>query len=235
MQIKAVLFDLDGTLLPMDQDKFVECYFGLLAQKLAPHGYDPKLLIRAIGMGIHAMVQNDGSKRNDAAFWDAFAQIFGEKSREDMPIFEAFYRNDFVGAKVSCGYDPQAAQTVKAIKEKGFRVALATNPLFPELATRQRIQWAGLQPEDFEFVTTYENASFCKPNTAYYEMVAAQLGLKPEECLMVGNDVREDMIARSIGMQVFLLPACLINKDNEDIAKYPRGGFDDLLRYIETL
>ncbi|MBQ8143906.1 MAG: HAD family hydrolase, partial [Butyricicoccus sp.] len=72
MQIKAVLFDLDGTLLPMDQDKFVEVYFGLLAKRLAPHGYEPKALIHAIGMGIRAMVQNDGSKRNEEAFWDAF-------------------------------------------------------------------------------------------------------------------------------------------------------------------
>ena len=40
--IKTVLFDLDGTLLPMDQDNFVKAYFKNLAIKLAPHGYDPQ-------------------------------------------------------------------------------------------------------------------------------------------------------------------------------------------------
>jgi FMN phosphatase YigB (HAD superfamily) len=235
MQIKMVLFDLDGTLLPMDQDKFVEVYFGLLAQKLAPHGYEPKKLIGAIGAGIGAMVKNDGSRTNEEAFWDAFCEIFGDKARDDLPIFEAFYQNDFVGAKSVCGFDSQAVQTVRAIKERGFRVALATNPLFPAAATQQRIRWAGLEPSEFELVTTYEDSRTCKPNPDYYREVAVRLGVQPEECLMVGNDVGEDMIARSIGMQVFLLPACLINKGNADLAQFPHGGFDDLLRFIDGL
>ena len=235
MQIKMVLFDLDGTLLPMDQDKFVEVYFGLLAQKLAPRGYEPKKLIGAIDAGIGAMIKNDGSRTNEKAFWDAFCEIFGDKARDDLPIFEAFYQNDFVGAKSVCGFDAQAAQTVHAIKARGFRVALATNPLFPAAATQQRIRWAGLEPSDFELVTTYEDSRTCKPNPDYYREVAARLGVQPEECLMVGNDVGEDMIARSIGMQVFLLPACLINKGNADLAQFPHGGFDDLLRFIDGL
>ena len=235
MQIKMVLFDLDGTLLPMDQDKFVETYFGLLAKKLAPHGYETKALLRGIGTGIRAMVCNDGSKTNEEAFWDAFCGLFGDKARADLPLFEAFYQNDFVGAKSVCGFDPQAAETVRAIKARGFRVALATNPLFPAAATHQRIRWAGLEPEDFELVTTYEDSKTCKPNPDYYREVAARLGVQPEECLMVGNDVGEDMIARSIGMQVFLLPACLINRGNEDISRYPHGGFGELLQFIEKM
>ena len=235
MQIKMVLFDLDGTLLPMDQDKFVEVYFGLLAQKLAAHGYEPKKLIGAIGAGVGAMVKNDGEKTNEEAFWTAFCNIFGEKAREDLPIFEEFYRNDFVGAKAVCGFDPQAAQTVRAVKERGFRIALATNPLFPAIATQQRIGWVGLEPEDFELITTYEDSKTCKPNPDYYREVIARLGVRPEECLMVGNDVAEDMVARSIGMQVFLVTNCLINKGNEDLAQYPHGGFDDLLRFIDQM
>ncbi len=50
---------------------------------------------------------------------------------------------------------------------------------------------------------------------------------------MVGNDVQEDMVARTVGMQVFLLPEYLINSDNEDITKYPHGGFAELLEYID--
>ena len=42
MSIKMILFDLDGTLLPMDQNHFVKTYFGALAKKLAPLGYDPE-------------------------------------------------------------------------------------------------------------------------------------------------------------------------------------------------
>ena len=74
--ITTVLFDLDGTLLPMDQDTFTHGYFKLLAAKLAPHGYEPKQLVEAIWTGTEAMVRNDGSRTNEAAFWNKFASIY---------------------------------------------------------------------------------------------------------------------------------------------------------------
>ena len=121
------------------------------------------------------------------------------------------------------------------IKERGLRVALATNPIFPAVATESRIHWAGLEPEDFELYTTYENARYCKPNLSYYRDIAEQLGLAPEECLMVGNDVTEDMAAQALGMQVFLLTDCLINAGQKDISVYPSGGFPELQALIRTL
>jgi FMN phosphatase YigB (HAD superfamily) len=117
----------------------------------------------------------------------------------------------------------------------GYEVALATNPIFPSIATRKRISWTGLDYNDFKLVTTYENSSFCKPNLKYYEEILSKLGYQANECLMVGNDVAEDMIASKLGMKVFLLPKCLINKNNEDINKYPHGDFNDLIRFIKSL
>lgn len=233
--MKAILFDLDGTLLPMDQDLFVKTYFKLLAVKLAPYGYDPKQLIDAIWGGTAAMVKNNGSCSNEDAFWTFFTGIFGKQALEHLPVFEDFYANEFQGAQAVCSQIPQAAEAINLVKEKGFRVALATNPIFPAIATRSRIRWAGLTPEDFELYTTYENSRFCKPNPAYYQDILAQMDLRPEECLMVGNDVTEDMIARKLGMQVFLLTDCMINKNNEDISAYPHGGFPELLEYIRSL
>lgn len=233
--MKAILFDLDGTLLPMDQDLFVKTYFKLLAVKLAPYGYDPKQLIDAIWGGTAAMVKNNGSCSNEDAFWTFFTGIFGKQALEHLPVFEDFYANEFQGAQAVCSQIPQAAEAINLVKEKGFRVALATNPIFPAIATRSRIRWAGLTPEDFELYTTYENSRFCKPNPAYYQDILAQMDLRPEECLMVGNDVTEDMIARKLGMQVFLLTDCMINKNNEDISAYPHGGFPELLEYISSL
>ena len=233
--MKAILFDLDGTMLPMDQDLFVKTYFKLLAVKLAPYGYDPKQLIDAIWGGTAAMVKNNGSCSNEDAFWTFFTGIFGKQALEHLPVFEDFYANEFQGAQAVCSQIPQAAEAINLVKEKGFRVALATNPIFPAIATRSRIRWAGLTPEDFELYTTYENSRFCKPNPAYYQDILAQMDLRPEECLMVGNDVTEDMIAQKLGMQVFLLTDCMINKNNEDISAYPHGGFPELLEYISSL
>lgn len=235
MPITTVLFDLDGTLLPMDQEIFVKTYFGLLAKKLAPHGYEPEALINAVWAGTRAMVKNTGAQTNEAVFWDDFAGRFGEKSRADEPLFDAFYRTEFAKVQAVCGHNPKAAEAVAAIKRMGFRTALATNPIFPAIATEQRIRWAGLEPEDFELYTTYENASHCKPNPDYYRDIVRALDVQPEECLMVGNDVVEDMVAETIGMRVFLLTDCAINKNEADISAYPHGDFAELLRFVEKL
>ncbi len=235
MSITTILFDLDGTLLPMDQDEFVKGYFGLLAKKLAPHGYDPNQLVKSIWDATSKMITNDGSRTNEAAFWARFSELYGEKVKEELHLFEDFYIEDFKNAKVFCRIEPKAAELVRWAKSEGFRVALATNPIFPEIATRQRIQWTGLEPEEFELYTTYENSSYSKPNPDYFREVTARLGVQPSECLMVGNDATEDMVAAKLGMKVFLLTDHLINKNEEDITGYPSGSFDDLKQYIESL
>ena len=230
--LKAVLFDLDGTLLPMDQDVFTKGYFKLLARKVAPLGYEPEALISAVWYGTAAMVKNDGSRPNEAAFWQDFSAVYGEKALRDRPVFEDFYARDFQQAQSFCGFTPDAARVVRMLKDAGIRVALATNPLFPAVATETRIRWAGLEPADFELFTTYENIGFCKPNLDYYREILHRMALPPEDCLMVGNDVGEDMVAEQLGMRVFLLTDCMINKDNADINAWPHGGFAALTEYL---
>lgn len=233
--IKAILFDLDGTLLPMDQDHFIKTYLGYLAQWMEPKGYEPRAFLKAIWDGTAAMITNDGSRTNEETFWDVFAARFGEASRKEDPVLEEFYRTDFRKAKAVCGYAPMAAEVVQLVKEKGLLPVLATNPLFPPIATHQRIRWAGLTPEDFSLVTTYQNASHCKPNPAYYQEILETLDLKPEQCLMVGNDTSDDMVAEKLGMQVFLLTDCLINAKELDITQWPNGTFEDLYGFIEKI
>lgn len=234
-KLTTVLFDLDGTLLPMDQDLFTKYYFGLLAKRLAPLGYEKESLIGAIWKGTAAMVRNDGSKTNEQAFWDTFTKITRENARDDEPVFEDFYRNDFQLARDSCGFNPDAKKTVDGIKAMGLRVSLATNPIFPSIATESRIRWAGLEPEDFENYTTYENSRFCKPNPKYFDEVCRTIGADPAECLMVGNDMDEDTPAATLGMRVFILTDCLINKSGKPIDDLPHGGFSELLDYIKTI
>ena len=235
MAIKAVLFDLDGTLVPMDQDVFVGDYFKRISTRLAPYGYEPKELVQTIWKGTYAMIKNNSDKTNEEVFWNYIVSVYGDKILADKPNFDMFYEDEFDQIKAVCGYTPKAAKTVLGLKEMGYRVALATNPIFPERATRWRITWAGLDPDDFEYYTTYENINCCKPNPAYYIECAARIGCAPQECLMVGNDVSDDMPAASVGMKVFLLTDCLINKDEEDINKYPNGSFDELMEYVKTL
>ena len=235
MRITTILFDLDGTLLPMDQDVFINAYFGGLVKKLTPHGYGKDELVNAIWSGTKAMIKNTGEILNEEAFWNEFCRIVGNKLKDDIELFDDFYANDFCRVKDACGYDPRAKETIRSIKALGFRVALATNPLFPSTATEQRIAWAGLSHSEFEHFTTYENSHYCKPNLNYYKEVMEKLGVCAEECLMVGNDVDEDMIAETLGARVFLLTDCLINKSNKDISVYPHGSFNELLDYVKQL
>lgn len=233
--LTTVFFDLDGTLLPMDQEVFLEAYMGGLAAKMVPYGYEPKLLIKSIWKGTGAMVMNDGHARNDEVFWNTFSAIYGKDTRVDEPVFEEFYRVEFQQVAGACGFDTRAAQTVRTLKEMGLKVVLATNPLFPSIATRSRAKWAGLDPDDFDLITTYENSFHCKPNPDYYREILDRLHLRPEECLMVGNDAAEDMVAQVLAMKVFLLTDCLINKENRDITQYPHGSFPALMDYIRSL
>ena len=235
IMITTVFFDLDGTLLPMDQDRFLNAYLTGLAKKMAPYGYDPQLLIKSIWKGTGAMVMNDGSRGNDEAFWDTFSAVFGRNTRDDETVFVDFYEHEFQEVAKVCGFDARSAQIIDELRNMEKTVVLATNPLFPAIATHSRAKWAGLNPEDFTYITTYENSCHCKPNPDYYREILDKLKLQPEECLMVGNDADEDMVAAQLGMDVFLLTDCLINKGNHDISQYPNGSFPELLAYIRSL
>lgn len=236
--IKNVLFDLDGTLLPMDMEEFTNGYFVFLVKKAMEYSkrYEKDALIKAVWGGVKAMVLNSGEMTNEQAFWKYFGSVYGEDAIEDKPLFDEFYANEFEQAKQFCGKNEDARKAVDEIKEKGFRVVLATNPVFPEVATRKRAIWAGFNVDEFEAYTTYENSHFCKPNPKYYEELLGRLDMKASECLMVGNDVDEDMEAGlKAGMQVFLITDCMINKSKVDINKYPHGSFNDLKEYISAI
>ncbi|MBQ9802816.1 MAG: HAD family hydrolase [Clostridia bacterium] len=236
MAIKAVLFDLDGTLLPMDQNMFLKTYFGLLTEKMVKSGYEAGTFMKALLAGTDAMVKNDGSKTNEALFWEVFGSFYTPKTLPPIGLFDAFYAEDFPRTRAVCGEDARPRAIVDAVKAKGLDCVLATAPAFPAVATETRMGYVGLTPADFNLYTTYENSTYCKPSVGYYREVLEKIGLAPAECLMVGNDVTDDMEpATEAGMSVFLLTEYLINKNGADISRYPHGGYDELLAFVRAL
>ena len=232
---QAILFDMDGTLLPMDYDTFVKAYFGALCKRFAPEGFEPGQLVDVIWKGTKAMVMNDGTCSNAQRFWDVFASVYGEDSRALIPHFDEFYNNGFLAAKATTQCNPLAAQCIAALKEKGYPLVLATNPIFPMVAQHQRLSWAGLAPEDFIHITAYDNSTHCKPNPAYYQDICEKLDLDPARCLMVGNDYREDGAAAKLGMDLFLLTDCLIAPEDADLSAFRHGSMEDLLTFLREL
>ncbi|MDF2483834.1 MAG: hypothetical protein K0R46_2 [Herbinix sp.] len=234
--MNTCIFDLDGTLLPMpDQELFLDSYFKALATKFAPYGYDPKELTKAVWVGTKAMIENDGTMTNEERFWIVFCSVMGEKAKELEPLFDEFYRNEFHQAKSTTLTHPHAKECIRILKKKGYTLALATNPLFPPVATHTRLNWAGLDPEDFDLITTYNNSTYCKPKMDYYLEVLKNLGKEAQECIMIGNDVKEDMCAANLGMDTYLLKDCLICPEDLDSSIYQQGNFDELLTFVNNL
>lgn len=231
-KITTVLFDLDGTLLPMDLNEFTGAYFKLLAKKAAEHGFtDSEKLVAAVWKGTKAMVKNDGSRKNCDRFWQVFGEEMGEEALRLHPVFDRFYEEEFDRVKAATGENPLAKKAVDGLKYQGYDVILATNPIFPAVGVRTRLRWLGLSPEDFLEVTSYEGYSSCKPNPDYFREILEKTGKRPEECLMVGNDTAEDLAAEEAGMDVYLVEDCLIDSGGRDLSKVKKGSFADWIDY----
>lgn len=236
MKYKAIFFDLDGTLLPMDQEKFTNVYFKELSIVLAKYGIPAEELVRAVWAGTKAMVKNDGICTNEKRFWEVFLALTGIKSETVVSECDTFYTNEFNRARAVTGENPLAVEAVKFAHGDGRTVVLATNPLFPRVGQLTRISWLGLKPEDFALITSYETDSFCKPNPAYYLSICARLDLKPEECLMIGNDVAEDMFAATeAGLSAYLVTDCLIPAKDGRIWTGHSGKFSEMVEMLKKL
>ena len=235
MQTKYIFFDMDGTLLPMDGATFAKVYFKVLTKKMLPHGYEPEELINGINAGITAMQYNDGTRRNQEIFWEEFVKVTGERVLADRPLFEEFYAVDFQRISSSCGYTPEAKRTIELCKELGFHVVVATEPIFPLIAMESRLRWAGIEPSEVDFITSYETSGYCKPDLGFYQELLDRFHITANECVMVGNDVGEDMPAGKLGMKTFLLTDCLINKENADINQWEHDGYGKLQAWIRAL
>ena len=231
----TVLFDLDGTLLPMDIRVFTKAYFKELMETFC-NRYEPKKLIDTVWAGTKAMAQNDGTVKNEKRFWDVFAGVYGKASLADIPMFDQFYESGrFHNAKAVTAPTPLAAECVRILKEKGYRLVLASNPMFPSVGMRSRMQWAGVDPADFCLITSYDVSSYCKPSLGYYQEILDLLACRAEDCLMIGNNVREDMCAAELGLDTFLVTDCLEDADGADLTLYRRGSMQELLAYLKTL
>lgn len=133
--IKAVLSDLDGTLLPMNEETFIPMYLNLLSERMEPKGYNKESFINVLWSGTKKMYLNDGSKTNEDVFWNEFSSYFGVDSLKDKDYIDEFYTTEFLQTKSECKDNPLAKQIVKFVKDNNLLCVLSTNPLFPRVAT----------------------------------------------------------------------------------------------------
>lgn len=235
MRYQAILFDLDGTLLPMEVEAFIKLYFGALAKELAPLGLTQETLFKPFWAATKAMMGNTTGKLNADVFWETFTALTHLDRAQLEPICDAFYVNGFQAGRAATRDNPLAVEAVRLAREKADKVVLATNPLFPMAGQRTRLSWIDLTPEDFDLVTCYTSDRHCKPNPAYLLDICDRLALDPKQCLMIGNDDKEDMqCAAAVGMAGYLVTDCRLI-DQEHPWTGAQGTFADMIEMLRNL
>ena len=230
--IKAVLFDLDGTLLPMNEEEFTKGYFALLYRCVMPFGYEKDKFIGTVLKGTHFMRQNDGQCSNEEAFWKCFVSVYGADKLKDKAIFDKFYLTDFAKTQAFCGENSKAKEIVEYCKKKYERLILASNPLFPKEAMEWRLKFAGLSPEDFDYISDYANSSYSKPNPKFLQELLDKNGLKPEEVVYFGNSEIEDgKPAKELGIKVYMVGDYIV-EDKENPNQFNHIKFEDISTVI---
>ena len=212
----TILFDLDGTLLQMDNDDFLERYTEVIGNYFERLGYNRDEFLNTYNSGFYHMIKNDGGQTNEEVFLKVLGTKFDiNRVNEDL---NQFFATDFDLIKTITRVDEYPRLVIKALKEKGHRLILATNPLFPRVCTYRRIKWAGLDPNDFDYISTYENSSFSKPYREYYIDLIKKNNLDINKLVMIGNDIDDDFTYLPEEIDKLLVTDFLINRHNKMVS-----------------
>ncbi len=204
MPNKAILFDLDGTLISNSMETFLPAYFSALVKKIGML-VPADRFIAQLKASTGAMIRNNDPACTNAEIFAAdFFPKIGLPREQLMPIFDDFYAREYGDLRIYIRPVPTAREVVADALGRKHPVVIATNPLFPRTAIDQRLEWGNLRDFDYVLVTDYETMHASKPNPQYYREIASRIGVEPSECVMVGNDVEQDIApARKIGMKTF--------------------------------
>ncbi len=233
---KAVFFDLDGTLLPVDPDRMFKEYYVRLkkSELLSRISEDREFAFRVFDEAGYLTMENEGADYNDNVFFRHIESKTGRgKDLLEKPVYD-FYAEVFEG--LSWLLEPKGdlqRRIIDTVRAKGYRTVLATMPVFPLPAAVSRLSWAGLSPDDFSYISHLKNSRFLKPDPRYYEEILQNTGLKGEECVMVGNNIVEDMSAAALGFDVFFVTGFEVG--THDPGLYPGGSLETLLQWAHAL
>ena len=232
----TIFFDLDGTLLPIDTHEFMEQYFASLGAFATDCGIDPEICLPAVMTGVKAMAKNDGTATNHNVFWEAFTKATGFDTDEMIELFTRYYAGPFTQIGEGLQPNEHSARAMDALKKKGYRLAVTTMPMFPLAAVHERIRWAGLDPNDFEFATDYETCNAVKPMERYYNECLKRAGVSGSEVLMVGNHTREDGLATAVGCDIYFVTDHLIEGEGGlDASQHKHGTMEEFADWCEAL
>jgi FMN phosphatase YigB (HAD superfamily) len=229
--IKYLLLDLDGTLIKFDLNTFIQSYLRLIQNNFAHLMYAssvPEWILAGTGI----MLSSVKTITNKDKFLRHFQEKSGLTESEIWEIFIHFYDTDYNKLKEITQPVEGAKSFLESAVANNFILVLATQPLFPEIAIRKRLKWAGLEHIPFQLITHIENMYASKPHKEYYNQILKILDTKGDRCLMIGNDAEMDMAAKYCGINTFFLDidssGPQITVDNAD----DRGDFGKLAKAL---
>lgn len=225
-KIKAILFDLDGTLLEVNLKKFIPEYLKLLASSVS-HLVKQSKFISKLMIASQAIDKNNGNKTNEEIFAETFFPLIGFAREEIEPYFDKFYKEDFPKLREYTRRKPAARKVMETVFEKGYDVVIATTPLLPETAIRQRLEWGGLADFPYKLITTLENTRANKSNLLYYKLILEIINHPAEACMMIGDEDK-DMAAAKLGIYTFLVQSSNTELDPSTPEPNYRGTLGDL-------
>ena len=208
--IKAVLLDLDNTLLYNPDCQFASAF----RQRFEDHFVEScgaagaaDALRRGIGLAIESA---DGRLTNAELMLGCLTDSMGLRHLTVSQELESFYAHTYNQLRDLTSPMAGADQMIETLLNANILVAIATNPIYPEAAILRRLGWAGLSKfiSSFAFVTHSENMHFAKPNPAYFAEAVARVGVEPDESLAIGDSVTNDIVpASAIGINTWQVSA----------------------------
>lgn len=232
--IKNILFDLDGTLIKIDQDKFNVEYLSCIGDYFQKYGYDKKLSVKYLFEAIYGVMNNDGRVSNDELFYQYIKNKINISRDLIEKIFNDMIANEYDSLKCCVEKIDLAAKVIKNLKEKNYNLILATNAFFPYDAIKKRMAWGNIDINDFSYVTSIEKCNYFKPNINFYKQIIENNNLKIEECMMVGNDLIEDLVIEELGIPCYIITDNVLNIENIDKCKL-KGDYNEFYDYILNL
>lgn len=233
-RIEAVLFDLDGTLLGVDMHRYIPVYLEGLATRLDDLAHSRKVTENMRDAVIDMLTRVDDQLTLEQRMLAYLEQNLAIPPSRYKKALDDFCRANLPGLECFIQQHPLAPLLLKACRRLGWRMVLATNPIFPRPVIDARMKWAGLDPDFFHFVTDYETCRHCKPHLEYFQDVVARLKVPAEACLMVGNDSWHDMAARGAGMRTCLLTTWRIDHRSTFYQPDWEGSHEDFLDMLQA-
>lgn len=200
--LKAVLFDLDGTLLDMDGDAFLEDYIDKLADFLQPWLLKEQFTKALWSAAVGALASEHPGQTNRDVLTKSLSDTLAVDPEQLRQRIEEF--NETQAASVMPGGHPRhgARRAVQAAHTLGLKIAVATTPIYGLPVVMNRLARAQVADLPWDLIAT-DNFCSTKPYPAYYHEVADLLGVDPDNCLMVGDDAFNDLAARAVGMTTY--------------------------------